>query len=254
MCRWPTRSGRYGRRWNGWAEMRSRLRIRQVLAVVAALLLVACAQGQPGDDPTPVPTITVTPKPLPGSWTATPTPTPSSTPTPSEEERMIAEFEASVDERWQFYDTDENAFHTSPWYAGAGKVMVPFGCSSAPWYASDPRCPGEQGFHHGTDVALPCGVDIRSAVDGEVVVGGLGDAYGSLAFMVRSGEKDHVIGHVSQRFVEAGDSVRKGDRIAINGADGAPDGCHLHFEVRPAGGAVDSAVDPAADLRLTGLG
>jgi murein DD-endopeptidase MepM/ murein hydrolase activator NlpD len=45
--------------------------------------------------------------------------------------------------------------------------------------------------------------------------------------------------------------VRRGQRIALAGDSGAPDGCHLHFEVRRAGGGLSSAVDPAPWLDLS---
>ncbi len=40
--------------------------------------------------------------------------------------------------------------------------------------------------------------------------------------------------------------------VALTSDEGAPDGCHLHFEVRPKGGSYDQAVNPhsVVDLRL----
>ena len=54
----------------------------------------------------------------------------------------------ALDPDWVFYTSDKHHY-TSPWYAGAHRIMVPFGCTTAPYYDHDPRCPGEQGFHHG---------------------------------------------------------------------------------------------------------
>ena len=44
--------------------------------------------------------------------------------------------------------------------------------------------------------------------------------------------------------------MARGEVFARVGDSAAPDGCHLHFEVRPAGGDYTSAVDP---LPLLGL-
>ncbi|GAB3622052.1 hypothetical protein GCM10027418_01340 [Mariniluteicoccus endophyticus] len=143
---------------------------------------------------------------------------------------------------------------TSPWYDGAYRTMIDFGCSSAPYYAPDARCPGRQGFHHGVDVAMPCGVPLRAGVEGTVVLGGLGSAYGSKAFRIRTGDRDVVLGHVEKVLVRDGQRVRVGDAVAHNGDLGAPDGCHLHLEVRPRGESVSSAVDPMPIARLVPAG
>lgn len=52
-------------------------------------------------------------------------------------------------------------------------------------------------------------------------------------------------------FVRPGQRVHVGQRIALAADSGAPDGCHLHFEVRPRGGDYTTAVDPAPLLDLT---
>ena len=44
-----------------------------------------------------------------------------------------------------------------------------------------------------------------------------------------------MIGHTRKRFVEPGDTVRRGQLIALASDNGAPDGCHLHFEKRATG-------------------
>ncbi len=147
-------------------------------------------------------------------------------------------------------------FYTSRWYSGAHRIMIGFGCTPAPYYSVDPRCPHGEGFHHGIDVDMPCGNPLYAAVSGTVVdpsaAGSLGSAYGPWAFRIRHQERgvDIVIGHVRTVFVHAGDSVRPGQRIALASNAGAPDGCHLHFEVRPIGGGYSTAVPPAPYLRL----
>jgi len=61
---------------------------------------------------------------------------------------------------------------------------------------------------------------------------------------------DVVIGHTRKVFVGPGDRVRRGALFARVSDSGAPDGCHLHFEVRRPGGGVSAAVDPATLLAL----
>ena len=134
--------------------------------------------------------------------------------------------------------------------------MIGFGCTTAPYYDPDPHCPSSQGFHHGIDIAMPCGTELYAGVAGRVVdpssSGAPGAAYGPFAFRLRADSHDILIGHVRTVFVHPGDTVTKGQRIALASDAGAPDGCHLHFEVRPAGGGYVDAVDPAAFLGLLG--
>jgi murein DD-endopeptidase MepM/ murein hydrolase activator NlpD len=150
--------------------------------------------------------------------------------------------------------TDDTSFYRSRWFAGQHRIMIPFGCTEAPYYDPDPRCPNRQGFHHGIDIAMPCGTRLFAGYRGRVVwpssSGALGSGYGSKAFRLRHDGYDFVIGHVRRVYVEPGQRVRRGQLIARAGALGAPDGCHLHFEVRPAGGGYTSAVRPRAFLGL----
>ena len=228
--------------------------MRVLLAAVALALVAACGVGSPADQPTasttsPAPPTSGQPTPPPGTTAATP-PSPTA-PVP---ESSISPAEAHPDPRWRFY-TDDKAWHTSPWFAGRHQVMIGYGCNASPWYTHDPRCPGRQGFHHGIDVAMPCGTPLLSAVDGVVLSpsspGAPGSAYGVHPFRIRTGDHDVLIGHTVRVFVRPGDHVHPGQRIALTGDSGAPDGCHLHFEVRRAGGGLSTAMDPAPVLRLS---
>jgi murein DD-endopeptidase MepM/ murein hydrolase activator NlpD len=151
--------------------------------------------------------------------------------------------------------TKDTTHYQSPWFEGRHRIMIPFGCTRAPYYAPDPRCSRDRGFHHGIDVAMACGTRLFSNVRGRVVgrtaPGAPGAAYGVLAFRIRARSVDYVFGHVRRVFVQPGDRVTRGQLIARAGALGAPDGCHLHFEVRPHGGGYTSARPPRAYLHLT---
>ena len=159
------------------------------------------------------------------------------------------------DKRQRFWVHDKHRY-TSPWYLGARRKMVAFGCTRAPYYDPDPRCTKQHGFHHGLDLAMPCGTPLYAAYRTRVVdpesAGSLGSAYGSWAFRLRSGRfhKDFVIGHVRRVFVDPGDVVTRGQLVARASNAGAPDGCHLHLEVRPRGGGYQSAVAPYRFMQL----
>ena len=126
-----------------------------------------------------------------------------------------AVFGPAGDKRQRFWVHDKHRY-TSPWYLGARRKMVAFGCTRAPYYDPDPRCTKQHGFHHGLDLAMPCGTPLYAAYRTRVVdpesAGSLGSAYGSWAFRLRSGRfhKDFVIGHVRRVFVDPGDVVTRG--------------------------------------------
>jgi murein DD-endopeptidase MepM/ murein hydrolase activator NlpD len=160
---------------------------------------------------------------------------------------------AHADPRWVFYTHDKTRYE-SPWFGGAHRIMVPFGCTSAPYYSPDARCDGH-GFHHGLDVAMPCGTPLYAARRFRVVSNdSLGSAYGEHPLLLRNRKLgwDLVIGHTRRVYVREGQVVRRGTMYARASDSGAPDGCHLHFERRSVGGGLSTAVHPRPLLQLTG--
>ena len=159
---------------------------------------------------------------------------------------------ADADPRWHFYTKDKTRY-TSPWYAGDHRIMVPFGCTSAPYYDPDPRCSDDHGFHHGIDIAMKCGTKLFARFGGRVVSHeSLGPAYGDNPMLIRNRHRgyDLVIGHTRRVFAHPGDRIHRGQKIALASDNGAPDGCHLHFEKRAVGGGLDTATWPRKLLRL----
>jgi murein DD-endopeptidase MepM/ murein hydrolase activator NlpD len=153
----------------------------------------------------------------------------------------------------RFYSRDKT-FYTSPWYDGAHRKMVPYGCTRAPYYAPDPRCPDGHGFHHGLDIAMPCGTLLYAGRMGWVVSHpSLGPAYGANPLLIRNYRLgvDILLAHTRKVFVNVGDRVTRGELVAKASDWGAPDGCHLQFEVRDAGGGLSTARYPVLYLDLT---
>lgn len=159
---------------------------------------------------------------------------------------------AESDPRWEFYTADRT-YYRSPWYRRAHRIMIPFGCTRAPYYDPDPRCAKNRGFHHGIDIAMPCGTRLRSDRWGWVVSNdALGPAYGVNPIRLRNKKHrfDIVIGHTRKVFVKPGDRIRPGTLLGRASDSAAPDGCHLHFEKRALGGGLASATKPRKMLRL----
>lgn len=159
---------------------------------------------------------------------------------------------AHADPRWEFYTSDRTRYE-SPWFGGKHRIMIPFGCTSAPYYSPDSRCRGGNGFHHGLDVAMPCGTRLYAAHPFRVVSNdSLGSAYGAHRLLLRNRKLgwDLVIGHTQRNYVREGQWVRRGTLFARAGDSGAPDGCHLHFEKRAVGGGLSTATWPRPLLDL----
>jgi hypothetical protein len=96
--------------------------IRVVAGVLAAALLAGCdGTTERGDGPTRSTEPTEE-----RSTTGLPSATASARPTPW------------TDPRWHFYTGDRRP-RTSPWFTGRHRVMIPFGCTPAPYYDPDPR-------------------------------------------------------------------------------------------------------------------
>jgi murein DD-endopeptidase MepM/ murein hydrolase activator NlpD len=165
----------------------------------------------------------------------------------------VAPAQAGGDPRWVFY-TKDKTWYSSPWFEGKHRKMVPYGCTKAPYYDPDPRCSDDRGFHHGLDLAMKCGTKLYAGRRGWVVSNAsLGPAYGVNPLLIRNYrlERDFLLAHTRKVFVKPGDRVRAGMLIARASDSGAPDGCHLHFEVRVAEGGLDTAQSPHQYLDLS---
>lgn len=97
--------------------------------------------------------------------------------------------------------------------------------------------------HTGTDYYLPIGSEIHAPFAGvvsRVADYGLNKSLGKAVF-VKFGNKQYVVGHLSETKVHVGQIIHKGDLLALSGNTGNSTGPHMHF------GAFDSLghfIDP----------
>ena len=93
-----------------------------------------------------------------------------------------------------------------------------------------------QGFwtgHRGIDMGVPPGTRITAADSGFVVLAGDdGSGYGRRILINHGSCFETLYAHLSEVFVTPGDSVQRGQLIALSGNTGRSTGPHLHFEVR----------------------
>lgn len=102
--------------------------------------------------------------------------------------------------------------------------------------------------HTGIDFPVSYGTPVMAATDGTVRTQ-WNSAYGNMAIVTSPDGTETWYCHLSSTKIRSG-TVKAGDVIAYSGNSGNSTGPHLHFEVRPAGGA---AIDPLQWLIKKGL-
>ncbi|MBO7667201.1 MAG: peptidoglycan DD-metalloendopeptidase family protein [Firmicutes bacterium] len=97
----------------------------------------------------------------------------------------------------------------------------------------------DRGWHSGIDIANAIYTTIVAAEDGVVTTAEYQGGYGLLLCISHSPEVETRYAHCAEFFVGVGDSVKRGQPIAVIGMTGTTTGPHVHFEVRINGTAVD---------------
>lgn len=93
--------------------------------------------------------------------------------------------------------------------------------------------------HSGTDIGTPLGSSIIAANDGIVTKSTYSYSYGNMIMIDHGGGVTTLYAHGSERLVQVGDTVKKGDIIMKAGSTGWSTGPHLHFEIRINGTPID---------------
>lgn len=101
---------------------------------------------------------------------------------------------------------------------------------------------GWSSTHHGIDIAAPIGTGIFAADSGTVVTAQwTNTGYGYYIIVDHGNGISTLYAHNSQLLVNVGQTVRRGQLIALMGSTGNSTGSHLHFEVRLNGQKTDPA-------------
>jgi murein DD-endopeptidase MepM/ murein hydrolase activator NlpD len=106
-------------------------------------------------------------------------------------------------------------------------------------------------LHAGTDLAGGCGIPIYAACGGQVVYAGWNGGYGNFILISHGDGISTGYAHIAtgKTFVRYGEQVSTGTHIADVGSTGGSTGCHLHFEVREDG----KAINPVPFMRGKGI-
>jgi len=90
---------------------------------------------------------------------------------------------------------------------------------------------GESAFHAGLDFAGAPGTRVLAVADGVVSYAGKDQGYGKLVEITHGNGYVTRYAHNASLLVEPGQTVRRGDPLALMGSTGRSTGTHLHFEV-----------------------
>ena len=87
-------------------------------------------------------------------------------------------------------------------------------------------------MHEGIDIGCPEGTPVYASSAGKIIFSGKKGGYGVVIIIQHPGEWFTIYAHNSKNLIGQGQSVKKGQKIAISGQTGRATGPHLHFEIR----------------------
>jgi murein DD-endopeptidase MepM/ murein hydrolase activator NlpD len=117
----------------------------------------------------------------------------------------------------------------------------------------DPFTGGEE-FHEGIDFAAPAGTPIHAVAAGIVTWAGARGGYGNMVQIDHGNGYSTRYGHSKKVLVHVGQTVQRGDVIALVGDTGRSTGPHVHFEVLRNGHEVNPAHFVALRAAATAFG
>jgi murein DD-endopeptidase MepM/ murein hydrolase activator NlpD len=87
-------------------------------------------------------------------------------------------------------------------------------------------------YHEGQDIEAPLGTPVSATANGTVLCAGWQNGYGQVVYIDHGNGISTRYGHLSQINVTVGQTVSRGEVIALSGSTGRSTGPHLHYEVR----------------------
>lgn len=135
----------------------------------------------------------------------------------------------------------------SGWWDGDYPITQGYGCTDFTGEPTSPRHPECNYWHSGIDIGLPCGRFVIAAMSGTVVQVGVYGG-GPYALIADVGGWWLWLLHLQANWVGQGERFGPGQILGEVGTLGFSTGCHLHFQVTPAGGGYFDDVDPGAWL------
>ncbi|WP_027184626.1 M23 family metallopeptidase [Desulfovibrio inopinatus] len=113
-----------------------------------------------------------------------------------------------------------------------GRITSDFGVRRSPFSR-------RYDFHNGIDIKLQRGTPVKATAPGVVTHAGYLRGYGQLVVLQHENGIETAYGHLKKSLVKVGDTIKRGQTIALSGNSGRSTGPHLHYEVRVANAPVD---------------
>jgi murein DD-endopeptidase MepM/ murein hydrolase activator NlpD len=154
---------------------------------------------------------------------------------------MINQFDRSLDFRTAQFSALESVLlgrQLSAEVRPSGKPVMAGYISSYFGERMDPFN-GEEAFHKGLDFASDRGSDVLAVAQGVVTWAGPREGYGILVEVNHGNGYLTRYAHNSRVSVAPGDTVERGQAIAVVGSTGRSTGPHVHFEVLKDGRQID---------------
>ena len=142
------------------------------------------------------------------------------------EKEVIDKFSKDLEDRLDFLDARPDLIPVD------GRITSPFGFRIHP-------TTGKKDYHKGVDIANEQGTQIFAAGSGVVTYVGYNGGYGRMVIISHGYGYKSVYAHLKSASVNLGDSVEKGDKIALMGSTGLSTGSHLHFEIHYNGNQIN---------------
>ena len=98
---------------------------------------------------------------------------------------------------------------------------------------------GEEAMHKGVDFAAETGADVLAVASGMVTWAGPREGYGNLIEINHGNGYATRYAHNAEILVNVGDTVQRGQAVAVVGSTGRSTGPHVHFEVLRSGTQID---------------
>ena len=161
---------------------------------------------------------------------------------------QIDEFEEQIEEAKRQSAQNDNNYH----YEGSfeGDLSWPISSNSygynciTSFFGNRPApLPGASTNHGAVDIGVAY-VPVYSAADGVIVSAGWMSGYGNYIEIDHGNGYYTAYGHLDSFNVSPGQTVSRGQQIAISGNTGNSTGPHLHFEVYIGGLGLECRVDP----------
>jgi murein DD-endopeptidase MepM/ murein hydrolase activator NlpD len=131
-------------------------------------------------------------------------------------------------------------------------LTVPSGMPVQGFISRDFEIDNPEHYHPGIDIACAEGTPVLATASGVVESASFDSTLGNLLVLRHSDSMVTVYGHSSQLFVDVGQLVPVGGRIALSGNTGQSTAPHVHYEIRKHNQPInplDSKYDEKAELR-----